>query len=682
MTFVSYAQNFEDVVLWRALLDVSNGRYLDIGAQDPDKDSVSKAFYEAGWLGVHVEASPYYANKLRNARPNEEVIQALVGEGVEGAVFFEVPETGLSTGIVEIAEHHRAAGYDVREVRVPCTSLTDILDRFSGEAIHWMKIDVEGMEAEVLRSWGDNAARPWLLSIEATFPNSQTPVHHEWIDEVLARGYLKVYFDGLSMYFVHEDHKDRASAFLAPPNVFDGYAITEDHFSAGLINHRKHLAFQEIEHRLAVSEQQRIEERTDLTGKLEVNWRELEIARLRLTDANAELSKQRADFLAELKAQRALSDTLAADAAAANARSELAAQITEREREVFDSALSALASERDALAKSHTERLNAAQAQLDDVQSQREAALAERDNAAKAHAEQSAVLAALQVEHAVLTTRAAEMDTQTRELLEHAASLYRNLHDLEQSSRNILASRWWKIGEFIGLARRPSQPTSFKIMQPEQWKNMSDQLEDIMPNPGNIDPALHSCEVSCLSDLLILDDEQFVREAYKILLGRKGDPAGVSHYTDAIRRGTSKFKILASLRRSPEGRKHAAPIDGLNAAIRRYTLANMPLLGWALRPLLRTEIERPLERQVRQIASQIGRVRQENRLVLREVHKIKSELDGIRGWLDAEQLPNLLPDNTTQLDTRENATVPIPSASAGMRNPLARYFQQATWNRL
>ena len=43
--FVSYAQNFEDVMLWRALKHVENGYYVDIGAQDPVFDSVSLAFY-------------------------------------------------------------------------------------------------------------------------------------------------------------------------------------------------------------------------------------------------------------------------------------------------------------------------------------------------------------------------------------------------------------------------------------------------------------------------------------------------------------------------------------------------------------------------------------------------------------------------------------------------------------
>jgi hypothetical protein len=44
LTFVSYAQNFEDVLLWRALRQVRNGFYIDVGAAHPDIDSVTRAF--------------------------------------------------------------------------------------------------------------------------------------------------------------------------------------------------------------------------------------------------------------------------------------------------------------------------------------------------------------------------------------------------------------------------------------------------------------------------------------------------------------------------------------------------------------------------------------------------------------------------------------------------------------
>ena len=55
MTFISYAQNFEDVILRRALKDIEKGFYVDVGAHDPVIDSVTKAFYDLGWRGINIE---------------------------------------------------------------------------------------------------------------------------------------------------------------------------------------------------------------------------------------------------------------------------------------------------------------------------------------------------------------------------------------------------------------------------------------------------------------------------------------------------------------------------------------------------------------------------------------------------------------------------------------------------
>src|SRR5215469_14821774 len=68
---VSHAQNFEDVMLRRALQDIKRGCYVDIGAGDPDLDSVTRWFYEAGWRGINVEPDPRYFEKLAERRPED-----------------------------------------------------------------------------------------------------------------------------------------------------------------------------------------------------------------------------------------------------------------------------------------------------------------------------------------------------------------------------------------------------------------------------------------------------------------------------------------------------------------------------------------------------------------------------------------------------------------------------------
>src|SRR5664279_1896466 len=58
--FVSYAQNGEDVVLFRALGAVEGGRYVDVGANDPIFESVTYAFYLRGWSGITIDPCLLY----------------------------------------------------------------------------------------------------------------------------------------------------------------------------------------------------------------------------------------------------------------------------------------------------------------------------------------------------------------------------------------------------------------------------------------------------------------------------------------------------------------------------------------------------------------------------------------------------------------------------------------------
>lgn len=74
MTFISYAQNFEDVRLWRALNSFECGFYIDVGATDPAHDSVTKAFYDHGWSGINVEPMQNYYDALRQQRPRDHYL--------------------------------------------------------------------------------------------------------------------------------------------------------------------------------------------------------------------------------------------------------------------------------------------------------------------------------------------------------------------------------------------------------------------------------------------------------------------------------------------------------------------------------------------------------------------------------------------------------------------------------
>lgn len=222
MTFVSYAQNFEDIMLWRALKHVRNGYYVDIGAQHPLIDSVSRGFYEQGWRGVHIEPVPHYADLLRKDRPDETVLQVAISD-VEGTLELNViPDTGLSTAVSAYAEQHqRERGLQSAHLVVRTLTLASAFRKNLGRECHWLKIDVEGLEEQVLKGWDPEMLRPWIMVVEATIPNSADMDYERWEPLLRRAEYEFAYFDGLNRFYVAKEHLQLAASFGTPPNVFD-----------------------------------------------------------------------------------------------------------------------------------------------------------------------------------------------------------------------------------------------------------------------------------------------------------------------------------------------------------------------------------------------------------------------------------------------------------------------------
>lgn len=289
---ISYAQNFEDVILWRALGHIEQGRYIDVGAQSPDEHSVSRLFYDKGWRGVHVEPTQHYSTLLRERRADEQVLQAGVSDARGELRFFDITDTGLSTTDEAIAASHREAGFDVHEVRVPAITLDDVIEKGGPGDVHWLKIDVEGAEFQVVAGWqGDR--RPWLLVIESTRPLSPEPSHQQWEPLVLQKGYEFAYFDGLNRFYVSNEHPELKAALTCGPNVFDAFVLSPDSTFCAAANavaaerqaamhatiHGLHGSVQEMGARTAAIEAERasaIEEAQGLRAQAEALRQELD----------------------------------------------------------------------------------------------------------------------------------------------------------------------------------------------------------------------------------------------------------------------------------------------------------------------------------------------------------------------------------------------------------------------
>ncbi len=227
MSFISYAQNFEDVMLWRALNHIQSGCYIDVGAWSPDDDSVTRSFYEYGWRGVNIEPNPTMF-KLLQERRNEDInLNVALSDKEQSVELYMVSDlSGLST--IDKAYFKKIAmdGHDIETIECQAITLNNVWEKAVGEKqVHFLKVDVEGAEEAVIRGndWKKN--RPWIVLVEATYPNSPVPTYQAWENLLLQADYIHVYSDGLNRFYVSKEHSELQNSFQLPPNIFDDFKL-------------------------------------------------------------------------------------------------------------------------------------------------------------------------------------------------------------------------------------------------------------------------------------------------------------------------------------------------------------------------------------------------------------------------------------------------------------------------
>jgi FkbM family methyltransferase len=206
---LSYAQNLEDYHLWLALGEKSSGFYIDVGAGHPIADSVSYWFYERGWCGICIEPQRPLAELYRHIRPRDIVFEGLVGRQ-SGETNFHVVDRlhGFSTTIEKHAQGAQQFGAGYKSVRMPITTLPLLCEHHRVEEIDFLKIDVEGAEADVLMGNDWQKFRPKIIVAEAIAPGSGEPAWNAWESYLLAQDYEFTLFDTLNRFYVAKEQSE------------------------------------------------------------------------------------------------------------------------------------------------------------------------------------------------------------------------------------------------------------------------------------------------------------------------------------------------------------------------------------------------------------------------------------------------------------------------------------------
>jgi len=200
---IYYSQNQEDLILKSFLSHVENGFYIDIGAHDPSVFSVTKKFYKEGWSGINIEPQKKFYDKLLKSRSRD--INLNIALSREKSVL-TLRQYSAATGLSTLSESMKE-GYlndetykgitkKFKEEPVQTRTLKSIIEEFAPDkTIHFLKIDVEGFEKEVIAGNDWSIYRPLLLCIESNH------IVDEWRDILEDNQYKEIFFDGLNRYY-------------------------------------------------------------------------------------------------------------------------------------------------------------------------------------------------------------------------------------------------------------------------------------------------------------------------------------------------------------------------------------------------------------------------------------------------------------------------------------------------
>jgi FkbM family methyltransferase len=167
---------------------------------------VSLWFYERGWRGLVVEPQSSLTKLYPHVRPRDIIYEGLIGRKVGNADLHVFPRLhGLSTMVQANAEGSSQHGDDYHTIKMPMLTLSALCEAFDVERIDFLKIDVEGAEADVLAGNDWSRFRPKVIVVEAINPASKVPTSPAWEPDLVQAGYCFRLDDTLNRFYVAEE---------------------------------------------------------------------------------------------------------------------------------------------------------------------------------------------------------------------------------------------------------------------------------------------------------------------------------------------------------------------------------------------------------------------------------------------------------------------------------------------
>jgi FkbM family methyltransferase len=166
---ICYSQEGEDIILDRIFSLVNDGFYVDVGAHHPFRFSNTYFFYKRGWRGINIDPIPGVKQLFDAKRPLDINLELGINEEHKVLSYYNFKEKALNTFSEPLATQYQNGNWELENIiQIETFKLSEILDQHLHEKrdIHFMSIDVEGFELNVLKSNDWNKYLPNIILLE------------------------------------------------------------------------------------------------------------------------------------------------------------------------------------------------------------------------------------------------------------------------------------------------------------------------------------------------------------------------------------------------------------------------------------------------------------------------------------------------------------------------------------
>lgn len=169
----SFSQFGEDIVVYNYLkrFNPQDGIYIDVGAFDPITFSNTLLLYKKGWHGINIDLDDDKIKKFQSHRPEDFNVKAAVSNGYTkmNLLHYSASTTDRIVSTEEINLTSVIGEKPLKISEIVTYPLIDIIESspFKGKSIHYLNIDCEGHDFEVLKSLNLEKYKPMIITIES-----------------------------------------------------------------------------------------------------------------------------------------------------------------------------------------------------------------------------------------------------------------------------------------------------------------------------------------------------------------------------------------------------------------------------------------------------------------------------------------------------------------------------------